>query len=81
MTDTILEKLAAYITIEFLKQPNRIISPEEPLLSSGMIDSFHLVDLSLFVEQNFGVRIDDTELNASSFDNLNQLVSFIRSRM
>jgi acyl carrier protein len=81
MTDSILEKLSAYIATEFLRQPNRIISPEEPLLSSGMIDSFHLVDLSLFVEHNFGVRIDDTELNASSFDNLNQLVSFIRSRM
>jgi len=81
MTDTILEKLSAYITTEFLKQPGRILTPNEPLLSSGLIDSFHLVDLSLYVENNFGVRIDDAELNASSFDNLNQLVAFIQSRM
>jgi acyl carrier protein len=79
--DDILEKLTAYITTEILKQPGRNLSPDEPLLSSGLIDSFHLVDLSLFVENSFGVRIDDTELNASSFDNLNQLVSFIRSRL
>jgi acyl carrier protein len=79
--DDILEKLTAYITSEMLKQPDRVLSPDEPLLSSGLVDSFHLVDLSLFVENNFGVRIDDTELNASSFDNLNQLVSFIRSRL
>jgi acyl carrier protein len=81
MTETILEKLTTYITTEFLKQPDRQLAPDEPLLSSGLIDSFHLVDLSLFVEDNFGVHIDDTELNASSFDNLNQLVSFIQSRM
>jgi acyl carrier protein len=81
MTDTILEKIAEFITTEFLKQPGRILSPDEPLLSSGMVDSFHLIDLSLFIENNFGVRIDDTELNASSFDNLTQLVSFIRSRI
>jgi acyl carrier protein len=79
--DDILEKLTAYITTEILKQPGRNLSPGEPLLSSGLIDSFHLVDLSLFVENSIGVRIDDTEMNASSFDNLNQLVSFIRSRL
>jgi acyl carrier protein len=81
MAEQILESLSYYISTEFLKQPKRIIKPDEPLLTSGLIDSFHLVDLSLFVEQKFGVRIDDTELNASCFDNLNQLVALIQSRM
>jgi acyl carrier protein len=80
MTDMMLENLSAYIATEFLKQPGRVISPDEPLLTSGLIDSFHLVDLSLYVEKTFGVRIDDADLNASSFDNLNQLVTFIRDR-
>ena len=80
MTDEISTILARYIATEFLKQPDRIIRPDEPLLSSGLIDSFHLVDLSLFVEKNFGVRIDDADLNASSFDNLNQLTTFIKER-
>ena len=81
LTDEITYTLATYISAEILKQPNRIISPDEALLSSGLVDSFHLVDLSLFVENNFGVRIDDADLNASSFDNLKQLVAFIQSRM
>jgi acyl carrier protein len=80
MTDEIPTILARYIATEFLKQPDRIIRPDEPLLSSGLIDSFHLVDLSLFVEKNFGVRIDDADLNASSFDNLTQLTAFIKER-
>jgi len=78
VTDEITTTLASYIAAEILKQPTRIIKPDEPLLSSGLVDSFHLVDLSLFVENNFGVRIDDAELNASSFDNLNQLTTFIK---
>jgi len=81
MTENILVKLAAYIATEFLKQPDRLITQDEPLLTSGLIDSFHLVDLSIFVENNFGVRIDDAELNASSFDTLNQLTTFIMERM
>jgi acyl carrier protein len=80
VTDEIIISLAKYIAIEILKQPNRIIKPDEPLLSSGLVDSFHLVDLSLFVENTFGVRIDDAELNASSFDTLSQLTVFIKGR-
>jgi acyl carrier protein len=80
MTDEMLSQLAKTIATDFLRQPERVIQPDEPLLSSGMIDSFHLVDLALYVEDNFGVHIDDSELNASSFDTLNQLVKFIQSR-
>ncbi len=75
-----ISKLAAYIAAEILKQPKRAIRPDEALISSGLIDSFSLVDLSLFIEDNFGVRIDDTELNAETFDTLEQLAALIQSR-
>ena len=80
MSQDIIETLTKYIASEILKQQKRSLSPEEKLISSGLIDSFHLVDLALFVEDHFGVHIDDSELNASTFDNLNQLVAFIQSR-
>ena len=73
-------QLAAFIKTIILKQPNRVIEPGEPLISSGLIDSFSLMDLALFVEDTFGVRIGDTELNAGTFDNLTQLASLIESR-
>lgn len=80
MNEEVITKLSKYIAADLLKTPNRVIDPNEPLLSSGLIDSFHLVDLALFVEDNFGVHIDDSELSASTFDTLNQLAAFIASR-
>ncbi len=76
----LVTKLSAFLANDILKQPGRVISPEEPLISSGLIDSFSLMDVALFVEDNFGVRIEDTELNADTFDNLTQLASLIESR-
>jgi acyl carrier protein len=38
------------------------------------------VDLALHVEDAYGVRIDDTELNASTFDTLEQLATLVESR-
>ncbi len=80
MGDVTIDALEQYIASKILKQPGRLIAPDAPLLSSGLIDSFSLVDLALFVEDTFGVRIEDTELNAQTFDNLNQLAALIRSR-
>ena len=76
----LITKLSTFLASDILKQPKRVISPDEPLISSGLIDSFSLMDIALFVEDNFGVRIEDTELNADTFDNLAQLASLIESR-
>ena len=80
MTDTILPTIEKYIATQILKQPNRRITPEEPLISSGLIDSFSLMDIALFIEDTFGVRIEDTELNVNTFDNLTQLASLVEAR-
>ncbi|MFC1878324.1 acyl carrier protein [Chloroflexota bacterium] len=76
----IYTQLSEYICTEILKHPGKNLDGKEALISSGLIDSFSLVDLSLFVEENFGVRIDDTELNAETFDNLEQLTKLVEER-
>jgi acyl carrier protein len=79
MTEAI-SSLATFIAAKILKQPKRVIAADESLISSGLIDSFSLMDLALYVEDTFGVRIEDTELNADTFDNLTQLVAIVESR-
>jgi len=76
----ITSQLSMFIANTILKQPKRSIGDSESLISTGLIDSFSLMDLALFVEDTFGVRIEDTELNADTFDNLTQLTSLIESR-
>ena len=80
MDHAILQKLEDYIASNIIKQPGRAIPAQEALLSSGLIDSFSLIDLAMFVEDSFGVRIDDTELNAESFDSLAELAELITKR-
>jgi len=80
MNQELIEALKKYIVTEILKQPDRNLDPDEALISSGVIDSFSLVDLALYVEDNFNVIIDDSELNPETFDNLNSLSELISAR-
>jgi len=77
---TINNELTRYIAGEILKDSARIVMNDEPLISSGLIDSFSLVDLALYVEDTFGVRIEDTELTSVVFDTVEQLTELISRR-
>jgi len=79
--NTIIEMLAKKIVEDILKEPGRIVSEKEALISSGLIDSFSLVDLALIVEDLFNVQIDDAELSADTFDTLDQLADLIQQRL
>ncbi len=72
--------LTEYILTQILKRPKYPLDQDTRLISSGLINSFHLVDLAVFVEEKFGVRIDDSELNADTFDTVPQLSALIRQR-
>ncbi len=76
----VTDQLRQYITGEILKDPSLDIADDEPLISSGLVDSFSLVDLGLFVEKTFGVRLHDSELNADTFDTLAALAALVEAR-
>ncbi len=79
--NTIVDQIGKKIAEEILNEPERKISANESLISSGLVDSFSLVDLALIAEDLYGVHIDDVELSADTFDNLNQLADLILERL
>jgi acyl carrier protein len=80
MTEEIMESLGKLLAEKIVKQPGRVLKPDQALISSGLIDSFNLVDLALLVEDTYGVHLEDSELNAETFDTLAQLVDLIKTR-
>ena len=82
MTDgDIRTALRAYLAQEILHDPGYPLTDDEPLISSGLIDSFSLVDIALWAETTVGVRIEDNELTADNFDTLAQLADHIQAKL
>lgn len=70
--EEIMKKFTAYIASKVLNQPKIIIHPDESFISSALIDSFSLVDLILFIENKFGICVDNSKLNTETLDTLQQ---------
>lgn len=73
------EQIREYLTGDILNDPHYPLENDEALISSGLIDSFSLVDIALWVEETYGVHIDDTELTADNFDTVDALAAHIEA--
>ncbi|MDI3504650.1 MAG: Phosphopantetheine attachment site [Candidatus Cloacimonadota bacterium] len=71
------EKLIDFIIDEFLDDPDTEITADTKLISTGMIDSFSLVSLQSFIEQEFGKKIPAPRITAESFDTVRQMINVI----
>nr|MDK2850818.1 hypothetical protein [Candidatus Cloacimonadota bacterium] len=72
------DKLLEFIREEFLEDPDQEIDIDTKLISSGLIDSFSLVSLQSYIEQEFGKRIPAPRITAESFDSIRQMVEIIK---
>lgn len=53
-----------------LENNGQKIDPDESLISNGILDSMSLLRLINFIEEQFGVTIDDKELTADNFQTI-----------
>ena len=77
--DSIRAALRAFLTKDMLNDPDYPLTDDEPLISSGLIDSFSLVDIALWVENTYGVRIEDNQLTEDNFDTVEELAAHIEA--
>jgi len=54
---------------------------EESLFESGLLDSFALPDLVGAIEEEFGVKIPDSDLNPRKFDSVERMDDYVASRL
>lgn len=71
----IKSKLRTYICEELIRNPNYPLKDNEPMISGGLIDSFSLAYVGVFIETEFGVYVPDNDLTVARMDTLNQMAS------
>ena len=70
-------KLRTYICEEILKNKDYPLKNDEALISGGLIDSFSLVHVAVFIEKEIGVQIPDTDLAIGTMDTINAMTKRI----
>ncbi len=72
---TVREKLRAFIVTELIRDDGYALSDDEGIISGGLMDSFSLAELGVYVEEEFDVYIPDADLTVAKMDTLNQITA------
>lgn len=72
---TIRETLRAYIVRDLIRDPSYLLNDVEGIVSGGLMDSFALASLGVFIEDQFDVYIPDPDLTRTRMDTLDQIVN------
>jgi acyl carrier protein len=74
------EQLRTYIKTNLIRNAKYPLQDDESLIKGGLIDSFSLAELAVFIEETFGVHFPDPELTVANMDTLNQIIANIEAK-
>lgn len=57
------------------------LDPEQDLIESGLLDSVAVLRLILFIEEQFGVHVEDGEVLPDNFRSVNLVKSFVQGKL
>jgi acyl carrier protein len=70
-----------YVSQELVPDPALLpLADETPLLDSGILDSLGLLRLVVFLEERFGITMDDADLLPENFASVNSICAYLRAR-
>ncbi len=73
-------ELKAFFEREF-PNPGIDLKDDTNLLNDWFIDSFGIVNTTLFLEQKFGIEISRSDINPTTFQSIETLSQFISNRV
>ena len=74
-SEDVRAKIRSFIVTELIRNPQYPLADGEKIISGGLMDSFALAELGVYVEEAFGVYIPDPELTVERMNTLDQIVA------
>jgi len=77
-----LEKIRTFIFENFLFDASSdTLANDTSFLEQGVIDSTGVLELVEWLEESFGIKVEDTELVPENLDSVNKLAAFITRKI
>jgi acyl carrier protein len=79
MTDPLFGEITEFLKTNFVFTDEEIPS-DASLTGAGVIDSMGILEVVLFLEENFGIVVEDDDVVAENLDSINGLVAYVQRK-
>jgi len=79
MAEDLKKIIIDYVKKEYLEEDSdQEVNENTKLISSGIVDSFSMVSLKMFLEKKFHVKIPDEKATPEAFDSVNNILVLLK---
>ncbi|MGH8249512.1 MAG: acyl carrier protein [Steroidobacteraceae bacterium] len=81
MTDSTLDSIHRFILDNYLfTSDTSQLGLDDSLLGRGIVDSTGMLEIILFIEEQCGVKVADSEMVPENLDSVNRIAAFVASK-
>jgi len=81
MSDGMREQIIEFIYDEYVEDESMKIEDETPLISSGLVDSFSMVSMKMFLEEEYSIQMTDEEASTEAFDTVKSIMALVQKKL
>ena len=79
MAESVKDIVLEYVRNEYLEEgDDREVNYDTPIISGGIVDSFSMVSLKVFLETRYNISIPDNKATPEAFDSVNNIVTLLK---
>ena len=71
------EQVRAFVTSNFYVADPAALEDEASLLDRGIIDSTGVLEVIFFIEETFGIKVEDSEMLPDNLDSIDRIANFV----
>jgi acyl carrier protein len=78
----IRQQIHEYVAMNFLFDGSAsTLADDMPLVEDSILDQTGVLELVLFIEETYGIQVDDADLTPENFDSVNAIAQYIYLRL
>jgi len=80
-TSTFADQVRAFVKANYMLGQNDELQDDQSFLDSGIIDSTGVLELVAFLEEQFGINVEDEELTPDNLDSVNVICAYLERKL
>jgi len=75
-----VDEIRSFVIETFLFGNPERLTDTTPLLESHIVDSTGILEIVMFLEDRYGIRIEDNELTPDNLDSIERIASLLKKK-
>jgi len=82
MKESVKQRIVDFITTNFLfEEGDKTLSETDSLLETGVIDSTGVLELVAFIEETYGIKVEDEEIMPENLDSVANITAYVTYKL